>query len=272
MPQGGPMRIDVHGHFGHKTAGAAPPGRVATYAGVAGFDSVLVSNRDAASESAGAANLDEADANAACLAACRGHDRLLPLYWVRPGRADSHVPTMVGALTTEPFVGLVFSPGDNGYDVRDPLLDEYLGMAARIGRPVLFCVGGDERSAPKGVYERGRQHPTLPIVLCACGAPKAQRAAMLEVVRHAWQRSDARLYLDTSHANREEICAAVRTVGAEHVLFGSNAVSYGEAHLPRHLALLEELREALVPEEYEQVVGGSASRLFGGKRMGRGRS
>ena len=257
------MLIDVHGHFGQRIAGVAPPARISTYAGVCGADLVLVSNRDAASEPAGAANLDEAEANLACLSACREHSHLVPLYWVRPGLADSNVNALAGALLTEPFAGVVFAPTDNGYDVADPRLGPYLALLAKVGRPVLFCIGADERTAPHKIHDRGRRYPSLPIVLCPCGAPAGQRAAALDAVRYAIQRNDAQLYLDTSHADADEVCTAVRTVGAERVLFGSNAVHYGESHIPRHIALLEELRAALVPEEFQQVAGGSAARLFG---------
>ncbi len=257
------MLIDIHGHIGQRTPGAAPPARIATYAGVCGIDRVLVSNRDAASEPPGAANADEADANVTCLNACREQERLAPLYWVRPGFADSNIHATAGALLSEPFVGTVFAPADNGYDLADPRLDPYLALLGKIGRPVLFCIGADERSAPSKVHERGRRLPDVPIVLCACGAPAAQRTAALDVVRYALQRADARLYLDTSHADADEICTAVRTVGSDRVLFGSHAVSYGELHIPRHVALLDELRQTLIPEELTQVLGGNAMRLFG---------
>lgn len=256
------MLIDVHAHIGHSTPGIAPPARVATYAGVCGVDYVLVSNGDAALDPPGAADLDETDANVACLAASRAHPRLLPVYWVRPGRADSHVPALAGALASEPFVAVTFCPARSGFDAADRLLDRYLAAVAAARRPALFCIGTDERAAPAKVYEAARRHPRLPVVLCHCGRPQAQRAAGLDVVRHACQRADANLYLDTSHAGADGIRAVVRAVGADRVLFGTDAPSHGDAHIPRHLALLEELRQTLPPQEFQQVTSGNAMRLF----------
>ncbi len=253
------MLIDVHGHIGRDT----PPARVATYAGVCGVDWVLVSNRDAAVEPPGAANADETDANVACLEACRARVHLVPLYWARPGRVDSNLHALVGALESEPFAGVVFCPAEGGFDVSDRQLEPYFSVLGAVGCPGLFCIGRDPRAAPAKVYEQARRQPKTPIVLCGCGAGEAERAAALDVARHAQRRRDADLYVDTSHSGAAEIRTAVEVLGAERVLFGTDAISYGDSHVPRHIALLEELRSSMSRADLEQVAGANAARLFG---------
>ena len=256
------MLIDIHAHFGQRSADAVPAPRLATYAGVSGVDFLLVSNRDAATEPAGAANLDETDANVACLEACQRQPRLIPLYWVRPGRADSSVYAFTGALASEPFAAALFAPAAGGFDAGDEVLDDYLSVLASIGRPAVFCVSDDERAAPGKVYEAARRHAALSVVLCPCGAGEARRRECVEVVRRAQQRGDAGVYVDTSHAGAAEVRAAVEAVGAERVLYGTNALAFGDSHVPRHIALLDELRGLLPGGQFQQVTAGNAMQLF----------
>jgi predicted TIM-barrel fold metal-dependent hydrolase len=255
------MLVDVHAHIGFSTPGAASPPRLVEYAQTCQMDTVLVSNRDAAAEPHEAANLDEADANLACLEACRAHPRLAALYWARPGQVDSNLYTLTGALRTAPFVGVLFSPAETGFDAAARLVAPYLGVLAKAGRPGLFCCTADERAGPAKVYEQARRQPAVPILLCICGGT-SQRAAALDVVGHAKRREDANLYLDTSHAVAGEIVAAVRVAGSERVLFGSDALCGGDTHAAQVANLLADLRNGLSPEEFQNVTGANAARLF----------
>ncbi len=256
------MLVDVHAHIGVLTPDAPRPVRVAMYAGSCGLQLVLVSNRDAAPQPRPAANRDETDANLACLEACRMHPRLVALYSVRPGALDSHVHALAGALSSEPFRGVAFCPEENGFEADSPVLDDYLRVLSAGQWPAVFCVTADERAAPTRIYSLARRHPTVPILLCPCGTGRSQRSAALDAVAHARRQENADLYLDTSHADAEGVRLAVRTLGAQHVLFGSDALSYGDAHLPRHIALLDELRKTMPANDLKLVAGGTGVRLF----------
>ncbi len=255
------MRVDVHGHIGPPGTSAVPPARISLYASACELDYVLVSNR-AAALPPGGADEDEVDANLACLAACREHARLAALYWVRPGRLDSHLAALIGALRSEPFHGVVFAPADTGFDAADARLDAYVAAVAELGLPGLFCVTADPAAAPAKVYELGRRNPRAVLILCLCGATEPPRAAALDVVAHARRQDNAELYLDTSHASTAEIITAVRTLGADRVLFGTDALQRGDAHVPRHITALNELHGSLPPAEFKQVTGENAARLL----------
>lgn len=265
------MLVDIHGHFGQAPPGSASPARLTTYAGVCGIDLVLVSNRDAASRPAGAGDCPETDANAATLDACEQNRYLAPLYWVRPGRIDSHVNALAGALETAPFVAAVFAPTANGFEPIEAVLRPYLTVLAVVKRVAVFCLGPDERSSPAHIYGLARLFPTVPFVLCACAATAAQRASAADVARHCAARKDADVYVDTAHADAREIRALVGTAGADRVLFGTNALVYGDTHTPRTIALLDELKQLLPLEVYQQVTGGNAVRLFDLGRVLKGR-
>lgn len=252
------MIVDIHGHFGQGT----PASRVGTYAGVCGLQYVLLSNLDAASVPDDAPNLDEGAANIACLEACQSHPRLKPLYWVRPGKPDSNLHALAGALATEPFVGVVFAPEENGYNIDDPFVDAYADVLAQRRRPALVLFGPDDCGDPRRVYKLAQRHTDLPFVMCACGAGPEQRDHAVEVLRQSLEAGLDNLYLDTAHATSESIVAAVQTVGAERVLFGTNALAYQDAHIPRHITVLEELRRMLSTEDQRRVLGGNAAGLF----------
>lgn len=263
------MLVDVHAHIGNLSADAARPARVALYAGTCGLDAVLVSNRDAAAEPRGAANRDEADANAECLSMCRAQPRLVPLYWVRVGQFDSHPDTMTGALATELFAGVVFAPSANRYEIDHAALAPYLAAIERSGRPALFCITDHPGGAANRVLDLATQYPRVPIVLCCCGGSPEGRAAILDAAGQARKRKTADLYVDTSQADADGIRTAIQTLGADRVLFGTDALRHGDAHIPRTIALLDELRKTVPASDFELVAGGNAARLFGLGRPGR---
>jgi predicted TIM-barrel fold metal-dependent hydrolase len=256
------MLIDIHAYFGQTTPGAEPPTRLVTYAGVSNVDRVLVANRDGAAEPVGAANDDEADVNAVCLKVCVESPILAPLYWVRPGQLDSNVYTFAGAMQSEPFLGAVFFPGAAGFDASHATVGAYLAALARVKRPALFCITDDVRADPAKIHDQARRFPLLPVILCCADGTEGVRKAMLATVRAAQQLKDANLYIDTAHASSAAILNAVNTLGADRVLWGTDALSYGASHVPRHITVLEDVSRALPTELFDQVTHQNAERLF----------
>jgi predicted TIM-barrel fold metal-dependent hydrolase len=263
------MLVDIHAHFAKSTPGSTPAARLATYAGTCRIDCVLIFNRDGAATGDDAANLDEAAANAVTLEACQTHKRLRPLYWVRPGCVDSQPATLAGALTLEAFAGAVFSPAEVGFDLADGVIDPYLSALAKVDRAALMRYTAAPSAHPERVYEAARRNPRTAIVLANAETRSNARSAALDVVAKSLERGDANLYFDTSHADADEIRTAVRTLGADRVLLGTNALSYGDAHVPRQFSVLAGLEQKLSPTEYRQVAGENAVRLF---RLGGGQA
>lgn len=255
------MRIDTHcniGRFGERDLTADD---VSTYLDQVGFGLALVANLDAASRPVGSPDRDEVDANEACLTACNRDPRLLPLYWVRPGRRDSNVYAMAGALATESFAGTIFAPARNDYAADASILDPYMHMLAKSGTTAIFCTSREDRSGPARVYSLARRHPKVSIVLSGIASDVHVREAV-DVVQKASERNDARLYLNTSHAGAEEIVRLVKSVGAERVVFASDwPQTRSDASLGA-TSIASALADLLPAATCERLFGGNAQHLF----------
>lgn len=255
------MLIDVHGHIGALGGRVYSHEWMRDYLKLCGVERVLVSNLDAASVGDRPRDLDEFDANTACLAACREQPALAPVYWVRPGRFDSSLHAFAGAVESEPFFGAFFSPPFNQYEADAPMLDPYLAVLTKLDRPALVQVGVDDATRPERVYRLAQRHPRLPIILCNVAGNVHWHEA-LEVARQARTRESARLLIETSEASAENVREAVQALGANSVVYGSDATRLSERHAARARDLLQAIRQALAPEEHALVLGGVAREIF----------
>ncbi len=256
------MLVDAHTHISPKSATSVPPARLAAYAGVVGFGAVLVSNRDAASVGPNAANVDETTANATVLDAAQNLPKLKPLYWVRPGATDANVYAFAGAMQCESFIGAVIAPAENGVPADDRRVEPYLAWLTEIDRPAVFLIAGSDAASPARVYSAAKRHPRLNVLMCQTDMTPVCQTRTIDVARTARSRNDAQLFMDTSYLSASAIRTAIDQLGAGWVLYGSNALASGDAHTPRQIALLDDLRRTLGPAEFEAVAGGNAARLF----------
>jgi len=255
------MRIDIHGHMGAFDGRVSTPEETARYVEDAAIDHLLISNLDAASLGTGASNDDETDANLACLRLCASNPKLAPLYWVRLGRVDSNVRAFSGAMSVEDFVGAYFSAPLSEFDAGDKCIDAYLSVLARLKRPALFDTSPEDHAIPARAYAAARRHVGVVVILTnAGGEPHWEEA--VDVVRVARQREDARLYLSTTRASTADIVAAVEQIGANQLMFGSDATHFGPQHAEYVLERLERLREALDPRDYARITETNALACF----------
>jgi predicted TIM-barrel fold metal-dependent hydrolase len=255
------MLIDVHGHIGALGGRVFSIEWMRSYVELCGVQRVLVSNLDGAAVGDRPRDVDELDANVACLEVCRAHSFLAPVYWVRPGRLDSNIHAFAGALESEPFVGAFFSPPFNRFEADDTRLDPYLAALAKLGKPALVQVGVDDATRPERIHALGRRHPRTSIVLCNVAGNVHWKEA-LDVTARAKARDEARLLLETADATAADVVEAVQAAGADRVVYGSDATRLSERHGPRCREVLASLREALPPEERARVLGGTAGELF----------
>lgn len=252
------MIIDIHGHIGRLRERASSEAYLERYLDECAISQILLANLDA---SRAAADRHEVDANVACLATCRRDPRRRPLYWVRPGRDDSHPTVMAGALSTEPFAGVFLAPVLDGYVPDAKLLDPYLAVLSKLSAPALVLVGREPPFAPGNVYAIARHHPTVPIVMAGLSRTTAWHEAVAVVERCARQR-DATLLLATGIAPASDVLAAVRALGGDRVLYGSDAVVLGEQHAGHCRATLDELRRTLPADTFARITQENARRVF----------
>lgn len=252
------MPIDVLGHVGRHGARPASAEALRRHLDQCGLDALLVSNLDAAET---AADLDEVDANLACLEACRIDERLTPVYWCRPGRHDSHVNTLVGALASEPFAAALLAPGLNPRAYGERVVDGILSALGRAGYPLIFLCARSGPGSPQAAAALARRHANVPVIL-AGGAQEAHWHAGVEVLRRGLEAREGNLYVATTRAAAGEVAAFVRRFGAERVLYGSGSAGTGGDSAERQRAWLEELRSATTADAFAQIVEGNARRLF----------
>jgi predicted TIM-barrel fold metal-dependent hydrolase len=257
------LLIDVHAHIGAFRGFDTELPTLLAALEEGHVDLALISNLDGAELPGTTADLDERAANARTLAAVRAHPgQLRGLAWARPEDGSPQNLAPLFDLPGRPFVGVKLHPEFNRVAADDPRMDGYLALCARAGVPAVIHSGAPgSLSAPERIYALARRHPTVPVVLYHMGFGGAHQAA-IEVARLAARRGDARLYLETAQADPAAVLSAVRALGPERVLFGTDATYFGRHHYLRYRALLERLAGALDRRSYELVSHGNAERLF----------
>lgn len=194
----------------------------------------------------------------------RGAPLLKGLVWVRPGVTPVwEVRRFLGAG----FAGLKFHPTIDEFPADDADLDPYLELAARGGVPVaIHCAPGD--ADPDHIRRLAERWPDVPILLYHTYlGPEEGRWRAAD---HA--REQPNLYLESSWCRAEHVIRFVKEVGAEKVLFGSDASVDGSMHYRRQPPNVEgretynegllRLVRALDPAAARLVMGDNARRLF----------
>lgn len=256
--------IDVHGHIGsykgYDLDTATLLGNIARY----GVRLVLVSNIDGADLPGTTRNLDETAANQATVEIVRQNkDKLRGLIWTRPADgAPAKIEPFLKHDKERLFVGVKIHPEMNHFPADDARVDGYLRLCEQYRLPAVFHSGkrGSE-SDPVKIYAAARRHPRVPVILYHMGFGR-DHAHAIAVAKEALVKKDAQLYVETAQAEPAAVLDAIKQLGAERVLFGTDATYYGKEHYARYEKLIVLLKEKLTAEEYAQVMRGNAERLF----------
>ncbi len=251
--------IDVQAHLGTIDGSERRLDALRSYADSGQAEMILVSHSDHTPEGG---ELDETEANLACLKACRDNDRLRPLYWVRPGLVDSNPQVFAGALSSEPFVGAVFSPAEHGYALDDSArLAPYLGVLDQLKRPALVRIGRETSVGGRQLLTFAQKWPGVPIILCG-GLANIRQHDLHDTATNAARRNDADIYLTTSNVSAADVAAAVAGSGHERLIFGSDACCRGAEHAEFVAAQLKTLQERLATTAFQQITQDTAHRIF----------
>lgn len=185
------------------------------------------------------------------------------LVWVRP---DGPSPSTVRRLLRDGWVGLKLHPDVDDFDADDPVMDRHLRLAARMGVPAAVH-SAPGRGDPDRIRRLAERHPDVTVVLyhTYLGPYEGRRRA----VAHALEVPN--LVLETSWCRTDEARWIVDQVGADRVMFGSDAAVDGPAHYTsrivenaeRYTDVLLALARELPPDAAEAVLAGTARRVFG---------
>jgi hypothetical protein len=190
---------------------------------------------------------------------------LHPLVWVRPDQTNV---AEVGERLSNGFCGIKLHPTVDDYPADTPSLDPYMNEALTSSRPVA-CHAAPGTADPDHIRALAERFPEVSVILyhTYLGPDEGRRRA----VRHAQELPN--LYLETSWCRSDIVLELIDEVGADRVLFGSDASIDGSPHYCRqppnvdgvdtYLGVLSALACSLQPDEARKVTSENAQRLFG---------
>lgn len=259
--------IDIHAHIGNFRGYDLSLQNLLQNIQRYGIKLALISNIEAAQLSGITPNKSESEANQETVDAVRKNSEILRgLVWVRPNDGS---PQVIEKFLNQKlpdgspvFVGMKFHPEMNHFKADDESVDAYLDLCAKYQIPAVFHSGrSPSNSSPERIYDIAKRHPQVSIVLYHMGAFGPHESA-IRIAEQALKHQDAKLYLETSQVDPDSVLMAVRSVGSDHVLFGTDACYYGKDHYASYEKLIEVLKRGLTKEDAEKVLNGNAERLF----------
>jgi predicted TIM-barrel fold metal-dependent hydrolase len=147
--------------------------------------------------------------------------------------------------------GLKLHPARQGFMLLEPLVEPLVTVAARRGIPVYVVTGVPTASMPLQLAELARRHPDVPFIMGRSG----RTDFALDLIPAVQQAPN--LYVETVYNPPSFLNTVIQTIGAERVLFASDAPM---THLPLEVEKLE-----LIPvnaEAREAIMGGTIARLL----------
>ncbi len=260
--------IDAHAHIGSFRGFDLSTPTLLNNVNSYGIELALISNIDGSQLPGTTGDLNENTTNEVTAKVVREHPKLFRgLLWARPedGKA-SHLESFLNSNTDsngrQVFVGMKFHPMFNHIAADDPRMDPYLELCKEHKIPAVFHsgeVGSD--SDPQRIYNLAKRHPNVPIVLYHMGFGTDHKLA-IEVALEAKKNRNALLYLETAQVDPDSALNAVKLVGSDFVLFGTDATYFGVNHYGNYQGQINKLRENLPAADLEKVLHGNAIRLF----------
>lgn len=188
-------------------------------------------------------------------AVARYPERLVGLGSVNPWYGEEAHAEIRRCFTELGFRGLKLHPWFTGFLVNSPIMDPICELAAEYGKPIFFHTGTPPGSAPLQVGVLAERHPNVVFVLAHLGLPDLWTEAVAAAKRNP------NLYLETAGAHSLSIVKAVENVGADRVLYGSDAPFGGPQNVlfQRDKLLMLDLSE----EALGKIMGQNAKRIFG---------
>ncbi|MCI0444078.1 amidohydrolase family protein [bacterium] len=259
--------IDIHAHIGNFRGYDLSLNNLLQNIQRYGIKFALISSIEAAQLSGITPNKSELEANELTANAVINYSELLRgLVWVRPNDGS---PEVIKKFLIEKlpdgspvFVGMKFHPEMNHFKADDESVDAYLNLCEKYQIPAVFhCGRSPSNSSPERIYNIAKRHPEVSVVLYHTGAFGPHEDA-ISVAEQAMKNQDAKLYLETSQVDPDSVLKAIRTVGSDHVLFGTDACYYVKHHYASYEKLIDVLKKELKKEDLENVLSTNAKRLF----------
>ncbi len=179
-------------------------------------------------------------------------DRLIPFCNVNPWDENRAIEELRHCVEDLGFKGVKLHPTIQGYRLGDHgLVDPIFAAARDLGIVVTSHGASDLWNNPAEFAEMARTFPTVPLLMVHMG--------MFWSTDHAIEAAHANknLYLDTSRAPLAEIALAVKRVGPEKVIWGTDSPFVDYVGEFQKMTRVTDDRAG-----YELIVGGNIARLL----------
>ena len=257
--------IDIHAHVGSFEGYDLSIGTLLENMDRFGIDMALVSNIDGANVDGYTKNLSETATNETTAQIVMQYpQKLRGLLWAKPGEGS---PGILEVFLSDErykgiFVGIKIHPEFNNFEADLPNAETYLELCEKYDIPAVYHSGGEgSNSDPQKIYEIAKRHPNVKIILYHTGFLGPHERA-INIVKAAIEYGDADLYIETAQMDPEAVMKAVNELGADKVLFGTDATYYGKEHYEKYEALVNILKSRLNEQDFQKIVRGNAQRLF----------
>ncbi len=255
-----PGLIDIHAHIGQFPGYDLSLENLLTNLHRNNVEYALVSNIDGAAVP-GASNKDEKQINEETARVCSQHRELKPIAWAKPGAQGASAELIEPFLRDKGFLGIKFHPDFNNFQANSPVVFPYMELCKKYGVPALFHCGRSPNSSAKVIYDIARKYPTVPVILMHMGFGTNHDEA-IEVARRAKENADALIYLETSQTDMASIQVALEQVGADRIIFGSDATYFGKNHYDFYIKVVDAVKFSVPATEFRKVIRGNALKLF----------
>jgi uncharacterized protein len=241
--------IDSHNHIGVVAFASQSAEELITKLDQAGVDKAVVFPFPEGN----GVNGDVRENNDVVTQAVKAHpDRLIPFCIVNPWHKELATAELRRCVEEFGFKGLKIHPTLHGYRLGDhALVDPLFETAADLGITITSHGAGDLLNNPAEFAEMAGSFPTVPLLMVHMGVFWSTFHAIEASKAHA------NLYLDTSRAPLWEIQTAVKALGPEKVIWGTDSpfVDY-EAEFGKMTRATDDRAG------YELIVGGNIARLL----------
>lgn len=260
--------IDAHAHIGTFSGYDLSTPTLLSNINRYGIELALISNIDGSQLPGTTGDLNETSANEVTQTVVKDHPTLFRgLLWARPedgqpSRLEAFLNSNLDSNGRKIFVGMKFHPMFNHIAADDSRMDPYLELCEKYKIPAVFHSGDEgSDSDPQKIYDLAKRHPNVPIVLYHMGFGTDHKRA-IKVALEAKKNRDANLFLETAQVDPVTALDAVKLVGSEYVLFGTDATYFGTNHYSNYQSQINRLRDNLPAAALDKVLHGNAERLF----------
>ncbi len=256
-----PGLIDAHAHIGQFKGYDLSLDNLLVNLAENHVQYALVSNIDGAAIPGVTADGEEVAINEETARVTAAHPQLKPLAWAKPGATGASAANIEPFLRDKGFLGIKFHPDFNNFPANSPAVVPYLRLCEKYGVPAAFHAGRSTRSNARMIYEVARQFPKVPFILYHMGFGTGHDET-IAVALDARKRGDALIYLEVAQADEAAVLRAINKVGADRVLFGTDATYYGRYHYEFYGPVLRAVKKAIPAADFARFIRGNAAELF----------